>query len=234
MRKTLLGCAVVFMFAAPMWAVDIPLTDGTLVEVESYKVVDGFVLLKFADGGQVAYATADVDMDALRQAEWAAAAAAAQQGEEEEQPALASGSILGAVSLQEDSADAVSITDQDVGHVRIPEPGFEGEEGDEEGDEVEEQPAEGGSVGLRGVHMERAENGWVMSGEVVNGSDMVVQDVQVEVISRADGEVIDARRITVAPSLAPGERRAFSHTVNVEERPQSVVKTFWMQPAPKE
>ncbi|MCP4897243.1 MAG: hypothetical protein GY906_09765 [bacterium] len=232
MRKILLCCAISMLVSVSLGAVDVPLRDGSVVQVESYKVIDGYVLIKFGDGGQVAYATADIDMQALRQAEMAAREADPQNEAGEKKPGRSSKSILGAVSEQQDSTSGVLITDQDVEHIRQPDVAAEGEETEEEGEEAEEEPVGAGAVVVQDVFMEPAEDGWIMRGEVFNGSKVGVQDIQVEIVSRVGDEVIDSSRIKVAAFLQPGKGRTFAHKVaGAEQRPQAIIRAFWMEPS---
>ena len=57
------------MVVAPCAAVDVPFRDGSVVEAVSYTVNGSYLMLEMENGGRVAYDVADIDLDALRQAE---------------------------------------------------------------------------------------------------------------------------------------------------------------------
>jgi hypothetical protein len=95
MSRVVQSLALALLIAASAAAVDIPMRDGTVITAESYRLTGSYIMLKLADGRQVAYDAADVDLDALRAAE---AAEAGPQGEtagaEQDTGTLSSGRTL--------------------------------------------------------------------------------------------------------------------------------------------
>jgi hypothetical protein len=110
--------------AAPLvGAVEIPFRDGTVVTAESYRLTGSYILVTRADGRQVAYNAADVDIEALKAAE-AANSAPEATGEAAGSDAQAAGPSLksrghftGAVAANDRERSSVAITDRDVDHV---------------------------------------------------------------------------------------------------------------------
>ena len=80
MRRVFSILCVGMLLAGAAAAVDVPFNDGTVISAESYRITGSYVMLKLADGRQVAYDVADVDLAALRTAEAAAAAGEADAG----------------------------------------------------------------------------------------------------------------------------------------------------------
>ena len=63
---------ILILVVAPASAMEVPFRDGSVVDAVSYTVTGSYVMLEMENGGKVAYDVADIDLEALRQAEAAA------------------------------------------------------------------------------------------------------------------------------------------------------------------
>jgi hypothetical protein len=237
MRKLVMAVCLV-LTAAPCAAMEVPFLDGSVVEAVDYTVTGSYVMVETADGGRVAYDIADIDLDALRQAEAAAAAAV----EVESGTGGAAGTLGGAGSLglpEDNATTGLTITDQHVKHVRGS--GIEGPE-----DETEEAPAEdegvpegfeeGGNVLLNNVSVSPIEGGqWQVKGEVVNRTPDTVLDIKANLQAAVpDGDAWTAS-VPVIGILAPDEKATFTHTFSTPKgadadwSPQIQVSVVWMK-----
>jgi hypothetical protein len=229
---------VAILIAGTAVAVDVQFKDGTVIAAESYRLTGSYVMLELADGRQVAYDIADVDLDALRAAE--AAAATADAVPEESAATLSGGRQLKDVStVGEGGAAGPTISDRDVRHVRGS--GVRG--GDEEGEEQAAAPGgipegfqEGGGVVLNGLRVTPLDEGrWHVEGEVINRTPNPVTNVrvQLETITSGGGEPWRGET-SVTSYLGPDESGVFSHDF-AAETPEGVVQpsvrasVIWMQ-----
>lgn len=239
MKRVLLGL-VLALAAGMAGAVEVRLNDGTVISAESYKLTGSYLMLKLADGRQVAYDVGDVDLDALRAAEAAAAAAEQGSAEAEASPdkALSSGRQLKhAGTVGEDSGGGMTISDRDVKHVRGSGVLGEGEEEEtEQGGGVPAGFESGGGVVLSDLRVSSAGEGrWQVSGEIVNRSPAPVLNVRVILETIPVGtEEKWTGEVPVASALGPDEKGAFSHTFSAENpsdqsRPNVRANVIWMQ-----
>jgi hypothetical protein len=196
-------------------------------------------MLTLADGRQVAYDVADVDVEALRAGE----KAGEEPPPEAAEPSLSQGRRSLTLPSTEEKRGGLVITDQDVEHVRgtgeAVETGEE-EEG-EEGAEGEEGPGEGYQSGGRVVldHVEVTSEGegrWQVRGEVFNGRDRPVINVRVQLQTIArPGETPWSDEVTVTSQLGAGERGVFSQTFEAAKpenkaHPDVRASVYWMEP----
>ena len=239
MRRALLGL-VLALAAGVVGAVEVRLNDGTVISAESYKLTGSYLMLKLADGRQVAYDVGDVDLDALRATEAAAAAGEQGSAEAEASPdkALSSGRQLkDADAVGEDAGEGMTISDRDVKHVRGS--GVLGEGEEEEAEETGGVPAgyqSGGGVVLNDLRVSPAGEGrWQVSGEIVNRSPNPVLNVRVILETIPTGtEEKWTGEVPVASSLGPDEKGAFSQGFSAEKpsdqtRPNVRANVVWMQ-----
>lgn len=221
--------------AAPCAAVEIPFRDGSVVEALSYTVTGSYVMLEMDGGGKVAYDVADIDLDALREAE-----AATQEAEVAAEEATATLGRAGALAMPDEAPSAgLSITDQNVKHVRgsgIAGPEDDAEEEPEGDDGVPEGFQEGGGVLLNNVAVTPLEGGqWQVTGDVVNRTSEMVMDVRAKLQAAVpDGEPWTAS-VPVSGALAPDEKTGFTHTFSAPSSagadwtPQVQVSVVWMK-----
>jgi hypothetical protein len=219
-------------------AMEIPFRDGSVVEAVSYTVNGSYVMLEMESGGKVAYDVADVDLDALRQAE------AAIEGEQPVQPETAaatlgnSGSLQGPGEAPADSAGGLTITDQHVKHVRgsgIAGPEDEPESAEDDGG-VPEGFEQGGNVLLNNVSVSPLEGGqWEVKGEVINRTPEAVLDVRANLeAGLPEGDPWTAS-VGVSGILGPNETASFTHVFSTPESagegwaPQIQVNVVWMK-----
>jgi len=238
MRRALWSLALAILIAGTAVAVDVQFKDGTIIAAENYRLTGSYVMIELADGRQVAYDVADVDLDALRAAEEAAATADAEPDESAE--TLSNGRRLKDVStVGEGGVAGPTISDRDVRHVRGS--GVRG--GDEEGEEQAAAPGgtpegfqEGGGVVLNGLRVTPLGEGqWHVEGEVINRTPNPVTNVrvQLETIS-SGGEEPWRGETSVTSYLGPDESGVFSHEF-AAETPEGVVQpsvrasVIWMQ-----
>jgi hypothetical protein len=240
MSRVILNVALILLIAGAAAAVDVTMRDGTVITAESYRLTGSYIMLTLADGRQVAYDVADVDLDALRAAE-AAAAAPDEGAADAAQPVgvLSGGRTLkDAATVGEDESTSPKITDQDVRHVRGSGVG-DGEEGeaaeDSEGG-VPEGFEQGGGVVLNSVRVSPAGEGqWLVEGEVINRTPTPVQNVrvQLEAASAGGGEPWRGE-VPVTNMLGPDESGVFSHTFSAEQpanqtTPNVRASVIWMR-----
>ena len=230
---------ILIMVAAPAAAMEVPFRDGSVVEAVSYTVTGSYVMLEMENGGQVAFDVADVDLDALRQAE---AAAAGQLPEEAEAPAETLGNA-GSLRVPEEAeaapAGGLTITDQHVKHIRgsgIAGPEDETEEAPAAGDALPEGFEQGGNVLLNNVTVTPLEGGeWQVKGEVVNRTPDSVLDVRANLQAAVpEGDPWTAS-VGVSGLLGPDEKANFTHTFATPASapdgwsPQVQVNVVWMK-----
>ena len=222
-------------------AVDVRLNDGTVIDAESYRLTGSYIMLKLADGRQVAYDVADVDLEALRAAEAAAAAESGAQQEteaDESSETLASGrSLKDASTAGEDQGTALTISDRDVRHVRGSQ--VQGEDEEDEAanpSEVTEDHQQGGAVMINGLRIDKIGEGrWQIAGEVLNRSPEPVLDVYVKLETMpSDGAEPWNGEVPVSASLGADETAPFSHTFSAPQpsgspAPNVRASVFWMR-----
>jgi hypothetical protein len=216
MKRVFSTLCVGLLLAGIAAALDVPFNDGTVISVESYRITGSYVMLKLADGRQVAYDVADVDLAALRAAEAAAAPAEADPGGGSDSETLGGGrSLKDAAVAGEDRAGGLTISDRDVKHVR-----GSGVLGDDEDAEtsadtgaIPEGFEEGGGVVLNSISVTpTGEGSWQVRGEVVNRSPTPVMNVRVklETAGLPGGEPWRSE-VSVTSLLGPDETGTFTH-----------------------
>jgi hypothetical protein len=94
MKRIFSTLCVGLLLAGAVAAVEVTFNDGTVISAESYRITGSYVMLKLADGRQVAYDVADVDIAALRAAEAATATHEADAGAGRPTERLSSGRSL--------------------------------------------------------------------------------------------------------------------------------------------
>jgi hypothetical protein len=218
--------------------VEVRLRDGTVLEATSYTLTGSYVMLTLADGRQIAYDVADVDVESLRSQEPAAEAPPPEAAE----PSLSQGRRSLTLPSTEEKRGGLVITDQDVEHVRgTGEAAEPGEEEGEEGAEAAAGPDEGYQTGGRVVldHVEvtpEGEGSWQVRGEVFNGRDSPVINVRVQLQTIAPpGETPWSSEVMVTSQLGSGERGVFSQTFEAAKpenkaHPDVRASVYWMEP----
>ncbi len=228
---------ILILVAAPALAMEVPFRDGSVVDAVNYTVTGSYVMLEMGNGAKVAYDVADIDLDALREAE---AAAAGPQADEPEAPSATlgnSGSLR--VPEEETNAGGLTITDQHVKHIRgsgIAGPEDETEEQSADDDGVPEGFEQGGSVLLNNVKVTPTEGGeWQVSGDVINRAPDTVTDVRANLEAPVpEGDPWTAS-VGVSGALGPDEKASFTHTfappASAGEgwRPQVSINVIWMK-----
>ena len=232
---------LVLLIAGTAAAVDVTMRDGTVITAESYRLTGSYIMLKLADGRQVAYDVADVDLDALRAAEAAAAGP-------EDDAAVAvrnTGTLSGGRALKdvasvgEDDGSSLKITDRDVRHIRGSRVLGEGEEEDDaasaEGG-VPEGYEQGGGVVLNSIRVNPAGEGrWTIEGEIINRTPTTVNNVRVQLEAAAAGGGEPWRgEVAVTNTLGPDETGVFSHGFAGERPPDRAhpdvrASVIWMR-----
>ncbi|MCG6949544.1 MAG: hypothetical protein LJE93_11575 [Acidobacteria bacterium] len=220
MLRTVQSLALVLLIAGTAAAVDVTLRDGTVITAESYRLTGSYIMLKLADGRQVAYDVADVDLDALRAAEAAAAGPAAEgAGAAEASTGTLSGgrTLKDTATLSEKEGSSLTISDRDVRHVK-----GSGVVGDEEetgetaasGGGVPEGFQQGGGVVLNSIRVTPAGEGqWSVEGEVINRTSTPVQNVRVQLEAAVGGTEEPWRgQVAVTNYLGPDETGVFAHS----------------------
>jgi hypothetical protein len=219
MSRLVQSLALVLLIAGSAAAVDVTMRDGTVITAESYRLTGSYIMLKLADGRQVAYDVADVDLDALRAAEAAAAGPQDETaGADQDAGRLSGGHTLkDAASVGEDDGSSLKITDRDVRHVRGSGVGGEGEgtEGaaSSEGG-VPEGFQQGGGVVLNSIDVTPAGEGqWTITGEIANRTPTTVNNVRVRLeAALAGSDQPWMGEVAVTNSLEPDQTGAFTHS----------------------
>jgi hypothetical protein len=169
------------LVAAVGLAAEVRLNDGTVIEAESVKVTGSYVMLTMADGRQVAYDLASVDPDSLPGASGGstAAEADAEPTSAGDRRSLSKGRSLDLDRVDDTGEGTLSITDEDVSHVR-PDRATGAVPGeDEEGGEGEQPAGGGGGVVLQSLNTTPGEGGAItVEGEVVNRSQLPARNVR--------------------------------------------------------
>ncbi len=241
MKQIILCVCAAFLITGVVAAVDVPMRDGSVITAESYRLTGSYIMITMPNGSQVAYDSADVDLDALRAAEATAAADAAAANPQA--PAPESGdSLTGGRSLK-NAADVggeetgkLTITDRDVRHVRGSGVG-EGEEGDGSAAAggVPDGFQQGGGVVLNNMRVSAAgEGSWNVEGEIINRLPDPVTNVRVQLQASTSGAEPWTGEVSVASVLQPNEKGLFSHSFSAEiptnkTQPDVRASVIWMQ-----
>jgi hypothetical protein len=219
MSRLVQSLALVLLIAGSAAAVDVTMRDGTVITAESYRLTGSYIMLKLADGRQVAYDVADVDLDALRAAE---AAAAGPQGEtagaDQGVGTLSGGRTLkDAASIGEDDGSSLKITDRDVRHIRGSGVVGEGEEttgaASSEGGVPEGFQQDGGVVLNKMDVTPAGEGQWTISGEIANRTPNTVNNVRVRLeAALAGSDQPWTGEVAVTNLLEPDQIGVFTHS----------------------
>jgi len=232
---------LVLLIAGTAAAVDVTMRDGTVITAESYRLTGSYIMLKLADGRQVAYDVADVDLDALRAAEAAAAGPEDDAAVADRNTGTLSGgrALKDVASVGEDDGSSLKITDRDVRHIRGSRVLGEGEEEDDaasaEGG-VPEGYEQGGGVVLNSIRVNPAGEGrWTIEGEIINRTPTTVNNVRVQLEAAAAGGGEPWRgEVAVTNTLGPDETGVFSHGFAGERPPDRAhpdvrASVIWMR-----
>lgn len=237
-RAVVAAAAVVVLLAAGLAAAaEIPMRDGSTVTAAGYEVTASYVLIRFADGRQVAYDPADVDVEALRATEAATGSADVPPpaGGPKSLRDLAAGRSL---DLEPAESAAPTISDHDVAHVdaRGERVTTEEERREQERTGTPEGYREGGRVQLgRWEVVPLGEGRWQVEGEVVNRSQDPALDVKVRITVPQPGSEARISTVPVASVLGPDQTGSFSQAFTLPEsgdqkRPEGLeISVFWMQ-----
>jgi hypothetical protein len=223
-------------------AVDIPFRDGSVIQAESYRLTGSYILVTRADGRQVAYNAADVDLEALKAAEAEAASVQAipEDGAESKDGLGRRGKFAGAVAAEDRERAEVSITDADVEHVGQTAAAIE--ERAAEPDTMPNDFTPGGTmIVVQNFKIEPldAELGrYRLSGEVVHRGDNRALNVGALFESNS-GVKRWAKRLKIADYVDAGETVAFTHDFEMELRegeeiPRVKAQTYFQVRVPEE
>jgi hypothetical protein len=241
MIRVLQSLTLILLVAGTAAAVDVPMRDGSVITAESYRVTGSYVLLTLADGRQVGYDVADVDLEALRAAEAEAAAADGAASETAEKADTLSGgrTLRDTATIGEDKGSAPKITDRDVRHVRGSGVLGEGEEAESETASqggVPEGFQQGGGVVLNSIRVNPSGEGqWQIEGEVINRTPNPVLNVRVQLEAAVAGSDEPWRgEVAVTNTLGPDETGVFSHSFSGEAaagraHPDVRASVIWMR-----
>jgi hypothetical protein len=220
MSRLVQSLALVLLIAGSAAAVDVTMRDGTVITAESYRLTGSYIMFKLADGRQVAYDVADVDLDALRAAEAAAAGPPGETaGAEEEVVGTLSGgrTLKDAALVGLDDGSGLKITDRDVRHIRGS--GVQGDDEETAGAAsskggVAEGYQEGGGVVLNKISVTPAGEGqWTINGEIINRTPYTVNDVRVRLeAALAGSDQPWTGEVGVTNTLEPDQMGVFTHS----------------------
>jgi hypothetical protein len=219
MSRLVQSLALVLLIAGSAAAVDVTMRDGTVITAESYRLTGSYIMIKLANGSQVAYDVADVDLDALRAAEAAAAGPPTETaGADQDTGTLSGGRTLkDAASVGEEDSSSLKITDRDVRHIRGSgvtgeDEGAEGAAGSEGG--VPEGYQQGGGVVLNSINVTPAGEGqWTIDGVIVNRTPNTVNNVRVRLEAALVGSDQPwTGEVAVTNTLEPDQTGVFTHS----------------------
>ena len=237
MKRALLILTLAFLVVGTAAAVEVQLRDGTVIEAASYRLTGSYLMLELADGRQVAYDVADVNLDALRAAE-AAVAAESAPAEVPEETLSTGRNLKDAATVGDETAVGPTISDRDVKHVRGS--GVRGDDEEEDASDASEGPPpgfqEGGGVVLNNLRVSPAGEGrWQVEGEVVNRTPNPVGSVRVQLETiPVGGQAAWQGEVPVSSRLGPDESGVFSHSFAAEKpdgraHPDVRASVIWMQ-----
>jgi len=241
MKRIFSTLCVGLLLAGAVAAVEVTFNDGTVISAESYRITGSYVMLKLADGRQVAYDVADVDIAALRAAEAATATHEADAGAGRPTEALSSGrSLKDAAAVGEDREGGLKISDRDVKHVRGSGVLGEGEEAESssaaDSGAVPEGFEQGGGVVLNSIRVTPAGEGrWQVEGEIINRSPTPVMNVRVKLeTAGSPGDEPWRGEVPVTSYLGPDETGTFSHAFEAtaakgRAQPDVRASVIWMR-----
>ena len=219
MPRLVQSLALVLLIAGSAAAGDVTMRDGTVITAESYRLTGSYIMLKLADGRQVAYDVADVDLDALRAAEAAAAGPQDEAaGAVQDVGTLSGGRTLkDAASIGEDDGSSLKITDRDVRHIRGSGVVGEGEEttgaASSEGGVPEGFQQDGGVVLNKMDVTPAGEGQWTISGEIANRTPNTVNNVRVRLeAALAGSDQPWTGEVAVTNLLEPDQIGVFTHS----------------------
>ena len=220
----------IVVLAAPVLAVEVILADGEVLVAESYEVVGGYVMIELPEGGQMAFAVEDVDLEATRAAQGLEEQPTVQEETARQPTSLAD--VAAAIRKETAStpSSGLSITDADVGHVNTSAVAS----ADAAGGEPEQPPPgtqSGGNVEAVRLTLREVRQGeYVFSGGVQNRNDFAIRNVFLRVgLSTVGGEDLGEQRVPVTDLLEPGGAAPFEVNLRSESRPRYSVQVFWMQ-----
>ena len=217
---SMLVIVVVWVVAAP--AADeqnLILLDGSSLLVESAVVRDGVVIVKFSNGRMQQYEAADVNLAASG----LLAEEAPDATNDSADAGLTSGFFGSAIAPASESAAVVSITDDDVAHIRHDRV-TEVEEEAAEGDEAEQVIDGDGALRITNVNRVVSDDQVTVTGQVVN--DGVVDLSGVVIAARAEdieGENLGEGTVGISKTLQPGAAHSFSLVISVDGEATNVV-----------
>jgi len=202
------------VLAAEASAATVVLTSGKRLDVASYTVSGNYVILQYASGRRESYPLSTVDLAATRQA----------SGEKAPVPAAPQqigphSPFVGAKSSG--GTSTVAITDADVSHVTIPEPGEEKKDA--------EQTAQ---VVLLGFEKKKvAEGQWDIIATIANQGANLVQGVTAQIrVLDSSGQTIATGSGSLSGGLAPGKQGTITARVAMEGEPVQVgVDLNWQE-----
>jgi len=219
MSRLVQSLALVLLIAGSAAAVDVTMRDGTVITAESYRLTGSYIMLKLADGRQVAYDVADVDLDALRAAEAAAAGPQDETAVADQSAGTLSGgrTLKDAALVGEDDGSSLKITDRDVRHIRGSGVRGEGEETASEASSdggVPEGYQQDGGVALNRMDVIPAGEGqWTINGEIVNRTPNTVNNVRVRLEAAIAGSDQPwTGEVAVTNTLEPDQTGVFTHS----------------------
>lgn len=241
--KTFVSLGVALLIALPVLGLEVPLKDGTSITAERYTVTGSYVMLELENGQRVAYDLADVDVEALREAEAAADSADSTNAPDEgrdRKPSLESrGHFRSAVAPRDRQRAEVEITDHDVDHVTGPRTADDDNAEESAEDSIPEDSLQGGGVLVQGFKVESVgEDGasFRVTGEVVNRSSGPVTGVRA-MLESSSGPQPWKQVVDVTSTLPAGETAVLSHDFTMElteglSKPAVSVSVFYQRSGP--
>jgi hypothetical protein len=233
--KMTLVLVLALLTASGAGALEIPFRDGSVIQAESYRLTGSYILVTRADGRQVAYNAADVDIEALKATE--AEAAPDQQdsesGEATKEGLGRSGQFSKAVAAEDRQRSEVAITDHDVDHVGDTAGDFD--EGPAEPDTIPDEFIPGGTMILvenfKVEPLDGEEGRYRVTGEVSHRGRNQALNVG-GLLESNSGVTPWAKRFKIADYVNAGETVAFTHDFSLELRegvdaPQVKIQTFY-------
>jgi hypothetical protein len=209
---------VALMVGTALWAADgrvLVFKNGSTMDVVSATVNRGSVVIKLANGQIQQFETNDIDLEASGLVQQAAQSSKANPKKW----------VAPKLTMPDERADApgLTISDQDVRHVR---PSTGGDQGNDDGksdEDDEETPSGPPPLRVSGVTQSTNDNGVTVSGTVTNDGIFDLEQTTITGVALdADGKTLGQGSVGLASVLGQGASRKFSLIIPVTGEVDSV------------
>jgi hypothetical protein len=224
--------AVILLLLAPAIFADnlLVLNDGSAIEVDEMTLRAGRIEVRLPGNDQVvAYAVSDVDLEA------SGLVSEPRETTFETPQKTIRGGFEAAIAAPAGETETLTITDQDVGHVRKPAPV------DDEEDSQTTPPAKTTALMVSNLQRQTTPGGpLTVTGTVTNSGDVAVTAIAITGDAQdSSGESIGRGTTGISSTLAAGEEAGFTITIpvngavsNVKVSAIAAMSEFTFEPVP--